>query len=215
MTKWQLILSPNTSGAANMAADLALFNNYESGKSDTSTLRIFSWEPKCVSYGYSQKPVKKEGWDAVRRPTGGGIVYHEAGEVSYSIVTSIENPQLPEGLIPSYLAISEILVEALKQLGVRAKIFGSKKRSRDVQSQALLCFAEPAEYEIVSHGQKIVGSAQKRGKRAMLQQGTICLNGFGFAELSGALSRAFGNRLCYNMPDERIESSALLGTTAR
>ena len=31
----------------------------------------------------------------------------------------------------------------------------------------------PAEYEIVAKGRKIVGSAQKRGKRALLQQGSI------------------------------------------
>jgi len=39
-----------------------------------------------------------------------------------------------------------------------------------------LCFSYPAEYEIVCQGKKIVGSAQKRGKRALLQQGSIFMS---------------------------------------
>jgi lipoate-protein ligase A len=36
-----------------------------------------------------------------------------------------------------------------------------------------LCFSCSAEYEIVVQGKKVVGSAQKRGRRALLQQGSI------------------------------------------
>lgn len=195
MDSWQLILSPETTGAVNMAADLDNFTRCEAGE-DLSVIRIYSWKPKCISFGYAQKVVREEGWEVVRRPTGGGIVYHEAGEVSYSIVTRIDDPALPEGLIPSYLAISKILVDALISLGVEAKILNTKletlNKSQSSNVQNLLCFAQAMEYEIVSGGKKIVGSAQKRGRRAMLQQGTIKLDErFDFAAISGALVKAF------------------------
>ncbi len=158
----------------------------ESGKNDP-VLRIYSWKPNCISLGYSQK-VEKEihvgaakglGWDVVKRPTGGGIVFHNEAEVTYSLVTAIDNPVLPKGLVPSYKKISEGVVFALSLLGMKVEI--SKSRVERRTQNTGLCFSYPAEYEIVVEGpstslgagKKIVGSAQKRGRRALLQQGSI------------------------------------------
>ena len=88
-----------------MQADLKLFNDFENGLI-SSTLRIYSWEPKCISLGYGQELdsllvgdlARKKGWDVVKRPTGGGIVFHNEAEVTYSLVTGLDNPQLPQGL---------------------------------------------------------------------------------------------------------------------
>lgn len=192
MTPWQLILSSALSGQANMDLDLKLFNDFEKG-SISSALRIYSWKPNCVSLGYSQK-VKKEvdldraktlGWDVVKRPTGGGIVFHNEAEVTYSLVTSIDNPVLPKGLVPSYKKISDAVVYGLNQLGLHAQIRNPIPRLRSGQESEIrnkskilnpksqLCFSYPAEYEIVVDGRKIVGSAQKRGRKALLQQGSI------------------------------------------
>lgn len=231
MDPWQLILAPQTNGATNMAADLAFFQRCEAGE-NLSVLRIYSWRPKCISYGHSQKierlidcqKEKHHGWDLVRRPTGGGIVYHNEDEVSYSVITNLNNTRLPKGLLSSYRAISEVLVEALKYLGVKAEICGlePKKRSRDSsaclpagRSQIPLCFAEPEGHEIVSDGQKIVGSAQKRGRRAILQQGTIKIEDkFSFDEVARALICTFKKKLCYNNFDERTKGSPLLQNAA-
>ena len=157
-----------------------------------SVLRIYSWEPQCISIGYSQKveeeidleKAKALGWDVVKRPTGGGIVFHNQAEVSYSLVTDIDYPLLPKGLIPSYKKISEAIVYALDRMGIVAQTLNPKSEilnkseiparpagGRNPKSQ--LCFSYPTEYEIVVDGEKIVGSAQKRGKRALLQQGSI------------------------------------------
>ncbi|MGB9612950.1 MAG: lipoate--protein ligase family protein, partial [Candidatus Margulisiibacteriota bacterium] len=83
----------------------------------------------------------------------------------------IDNPILPKGLVPSYRKISEAVVWGLNQLGIHAQIRNSKSEIRNPKSQ--LCFFYPTEYEIVVAGKKIVGSAQKRGRRALLQQGSI------------------------------------------
>src|SRR3990167_7314802 len=105
------------------------------------------------------------GWDIVKRPTGGGIVFHNEAEVTYSIVTEIGNPLLPKGLVPSYKKISEAVVAGLAGIGVAAELQTSniklqnKSKSPNQKSRTSLCFSFPAEYEIVVSGKKIVGSA--------------------------------------------------------
>ena len=177
MTFWQLITTPNLSGSANMQFDIKLFNNCEK-EIVPSMLRIYSWRPKCISMGYSQDMsglvdrllAKKMGWEVVKRPTGGGIVFHNEAEVTYSLITPIDS--LPKGLVPSYKKISEAVVKGLGKIGIRAKIARTQNSEHRAQNTGL-CFSYPAEYEIVCQGRKLVGSAQKRGKRALLQQGSI------------------------------------------
>lgn len=170
------------SGARHMRRDVDNFSECEAG-APGPVLSVYQWEPQCISIGYSQKTdaeidagkAQRLGWDIVNRPTGGGIVFHNIHEVTYSLVMPID--ALPGGLIPSYIKISEVIVEVLKRIGIAAEIQSSRSKAQNnlqVQNQkSQLCFSYPAEYEIVHNGKKLVGSAQKRGKRALLQQGSI------------------------------------------
>jgi len=188
MTSWHLIKTPGLSGHENMQFDLKLFNDFEKGLVP-STFRVYSWKPKCISLGYSQKMerlldaevVRLLGWDVVRRPTGGGVVFHNEAEVTYSLVTAIDDPVLPKGLVSSYKRISEAVALGLKKVGVVAVI---SNRKLEMRNRAQLCFAYPAEYEIMVGGKKIVGSAQKRGKRTLLQQGSIFVRNMGPGDYS-------------------------------
>ena len=38
------------------------------------------------------------------------------------------------------------------------------------------CFSSPSLYEVLVQGKKVIGSAQKRSKKGLLQQGSILLN---------------------------------------
>jgi lipoate-protein ligase A len=161
-----------------MEMDVMALKGFEQG-AVPSTIRIFAWQNNCISIGYSQKieeeidlpKAKQMGWEVVQRPTGGGIVFHNLAEVSFSVITAIDDPTLPPGLIPSYLKVSEAVVEGLRGLGIEAEI---RPQTKDQRPQTTgLCFSYPAEYEIVVGGKKIVGSAQKRTKKALLQQGSI------------------------------------------
>ncbi|MBI5698923.1 lipoate--protein ligase family protein [Candidatus Saganbacteria bacterium] len=176
MRSANLLTDRRKSGSRHMQQDIDLFNDHEKGQIP-AVLRVYSWDPPCISLGYSQileneidiEKAKKLGWDVVKRPTGGGIVFHNEAEVTYSLITGID--RLPAGLIPSYKKISEAVVTGLSKIGIRAEI-----RPQNIEHRALntgLCFSYPAEYEIVVDGRKIVGSAQKRGRRALLQQGSI------------------------------------------
>jgi len=191
--------TPKLSGPKNMQSDLELFEAFENGMAN-STLRVYSWNPPCISLGYSQNgeeeidlsKAKAMGWEVVTRPTGGGIVFHNEAEVTYSLVTAIDNPIFPEGLVPSYKKISEAIIYALQLIGINAKIQTSniklQNKSQILNSKSQLCFSYPAEYEVVVEGRKIVGSAQKRGKRTLLQQGSIFVRNTP-AELFSVLKR--------------------------
>jgi lipoate-protein ligase A len=169
------------SGKYNMEYDLYLFNNFEQG-SIPSTLRVYGWESPCISLGYTQVPekelnianCKKYGIEIVKRPTGGGIVFHNEHEVTYSFICGNDEKKLPEGLIESYKFISNIVIKALRKFGLHAELSESRHNE-----QARLCFSFPASYEITLEGNKIVGSAQKRGKKALLQQGSIFVKNTG------------------------------------
>ncbi len=103
------IIIENANGQHHMDRDIKLFDLYE--KSDLSpTLCLYSWNKPCISLGYSQS-IDEEidpdiannlGWDVVRRPTGGGIVFHNTSEITYSFFSQIDNPAIPKGLISSY-----------------------------------------------------------------------------------------------------------------
>ncbi|OGC07250.1 hypothetical protein A2230_09300 [candidate division WOR-1 bacterium RIFOXYA2_FULL_36_21] len=183
MKKFSLFIDKNKSGSFHMQRDLSLFQKCEA-KDDLYVICIYSFYPPCISLGYSQKEekeidmqkAKSLGWEVVKRPTGGGIVFHNTAEITYSLIMPAENPILPKGLISSYLFISEAVVIALKSIGIKADI---KQQTPDHRQQITnrrqpgLCFSYPAEHEIVVEGKKVVGSAQKRGKNAILQQGSI------------------------------------------
>lgn len=159
----------------NMDYDLFLFNKYEQGSSPV-TLRIYGWEKPSISLGYTQRAdielnaanCKERGIEIVKRPTGGGIVFHNEHEVTYSFICDKDDQRLPKGLIESYKFISIIIIRSLIKVGVPAELSDTRH-----SEQARLCFSFPASYEITLEGTKIVGSAQKRGKKALLQQGSI------------------------------------------
>ncbi|PIS30874.1 hypothetical protein COT42_02270 [Candidatus Saganbacteria bacterium CG08_land_8_20_14_0_20_45_16] len=185
MKTWQFIISKPASGRENMELDLKLFR-----EATEPIIRIYSWAHQCISVGYAQKidellvlaKTSELGWEIVKRPTGGGIVFHNEAEVTFSVVAGLDD--LPAGLLPSYYKVSEAVLEALRMIGVAAQIKASPTitvgdggmnplpvaEEKGVRS---LCFSYPAEYEIVCQGKKIVGSAQKRGRAKLLQQGSI------------------------------------------
>ncbi|OGB87047.1 hypothetical protein A3J44_05440 [candidate division WOR-1 bacterium RIFCSPHIGHO2_02_FULL_45_12] len=179
MENWRLEVSPKQTGRSNMQTDLQMFSVFEEGNI-APTLRIYSWQPRCITVGYGQKLEKQIdlekaqqlGWDVIQRPTGGGIVFHNEAEVTYSLVMAMNDPILPKGLVPAYKKISEAVVAALNYLGIKAGMAKIQDLERRASNDGL-CFSYPAEYEIVVGSKKIVGSAQKRGQRALLQQGSI------------------------------------------
>jgi lipoate-protein ligase A len=179
---WRLIHTPDLPGTENMALDHALLENVAEQRS-RPVLRLYSWQPFCLSIGYAQpiadvdqEALARRGWDLVRRPTGGRAILH-GDELTYSVIGPATNQHLRGGVLESYRCLSQGLVEALKNLGLSPAVAPDSARLNEVQRANPICFEVPSAYEITAGGKKLIGSAQTRRLGAVLQHGTIPLTG--------------------------------------
>jgi lipoate-protein ligase A len=110
----------------------------------------------------------------VRRPTGGGAIWHHH-EVTYALFVA-EGHALARPSVRLYRAVHGAISGGLVQLGINAvrsgEVFSSGACGR---SRPLLCFTDRTPDDIVCEGTKIVGSAQRRRWGAVLQHGSILL----------------------------------------
>ena len=181
MTTWRLLHTPPSTGAWNMAADEAILEHIHRRQS-RPTLRIYSWNPPCLSLGYAQSfkdvdvnRLKSQGWEVVRRVTGGRAILH-TDELTYSITGSADEPVLSGSVLESYNRIAQALLYAVQSLSVPVEM----KEHEDGHSQQNLnpiCFEVPSTYEITVNGKKLIGSAQARKKEGVLQHGSLPLTG--------------------------------------
>ncbi len=154
--------------ALNMALDRLLLQGTE------SVFRLYGWSQPTLSLGRNQKDFHDLNQEAlkacalVRRDTGGQAVLHQH-ELTYSFVGSI--PPLPQGVLESYRFLSRPLSKALTSLGV-AVTSGEYKKFKPRGSH---CFLEPSAYELLLEGKKLIGSAQRRQGKRLLQHGAILL----------------------------------------
>ncbi len=183
MNTWRLLYTPPSSGAWNMAVDESILEHIHRGES-LPTLRLYAWEPACLSLGHAQsfkdvdmEQVKANGWEVVRRVTGGRAILH-TDELTYSVTGSAEEPVLAGGVLESYNRLAQALLFAIRELGLPVEI---KEHVLDGQPAALnlnpVCFEMPSTYEITVDGKKLIGSAQARKKEGVLQHGSLPLTG--------------------------------------
>lgn len=179
--QWRLLVTPASCGAWNMATDEAVLEAVTQNQS-LSTLRLYSWEPACLSIGYAQPciDIDKErlcelGWDWVRRPTGGRAILH-TDELTYSVIAPLSEQRVTGGVLESYQRLSKALLTALRSMNIPAEAHPISPTG-NVQGSGPVCFEVPSNYEIVVGGKKLIGSAQARRKNGVLQHGTLPLWG--------------------------------------
>ena len=177
---WRLIRSAQADGATNMAMDEAILRAVVNGQVPP-TLRLYAWEPPCLSLGRSQKvadvdldALRAVGYDLVRRPTGGKAILH-VDELTYSVVVPQDDPRMAGGIVGSYRRLSVGLVRGLERLSVTGLVADQQAESRRLEGP--VCFEVPSDYEITVGGRKLVGSAQMRSQGVVLQHGALPLWG--------------------------------------
>jgi len=180
-TTWRLILSPPATGAENMALDEAILEAAASGASPP-TLRLYAWEPACLSLGYAQpfddvdhQELQALGWDLVRRPSGGRAILH-SDELTYALIAPADNPHFAGSVLDSYRHLSKGLAAALSSLGLKPEV-NAQHRDQYIEHTSPVCFQVPSAYEITVQGKKLIGSAQVRRRGGVLQHGSLPLEG--------------------------------------
>jgi len=178
---WRLIEHPSAQGSWNMAVDEAILESVYSGESPP-TLRLYAWQPACLSLGHAQpyaevdtEALTANGWDIVRRPTGGRAILH-VDELTYAVIAPETDPRVKGGVLESYLRLSQALLASLQLLGLRPQV-EEKESNGNKRKPNPVCFEVPSNYEITVNDKKLIGSAQARRKEGILQHGALPLYG--------------------------------------
>ena len=172
---WTVVFDPPRDGAVNMAVDHALAETVEP---DAGWLRLYRWTRPTLSLGrnepaadgYDFEHAGRLSIDVVRRPTGGRGVLHDA-ELTYAVVA----PVAAVGrLRAAYAVVQRGLAAALRSLGVDARLAAGGVPGAP---RAGACFDVTTGGEVVAGGRKLTGSAQARIGRALLQHGSVLIEG--------------------------------------
>jgi lipoate-protein ligase A len=164
-----------------MAVDESILKHIHRGES-LPTLRLYAWNPPCLSLGYAQPfsdvdvmRLKQRGWEIVRRATGGRAILH-TDELTYSVTAPADEPRVAGTILESYNRLAGALFAAVQDLSlsVEMKEYGPKPASQNLNP---VCFEVPSTYEITVGGKKLIGSAQARKKEGVLQHGSLPLTG--------------------------------------
>ncbi|MFH1778927.1 MAG: lipoate--protein ligase family protein, partial [Candidatus Omnitrophota bacterium] len=174
---WRLILDEANDPHMNMAIDEAIMM-CQAESASSPTLRIYRWLYPCVSIGRFQNLEsalnREDNLALVRRPTGGGVVFHNELSFTYSIVYPESSFVLPKGVSNSYREIHGGILQGLRSLGINAALHTIKQgQRRSLKSK--FCFSSPCEFDIVCGNRKIAGAAQRRRYGVVLHQGEVSL----------------------------------------
>jgi len=179
---WRYLVTPAAYGAWNMAVDEAILLVAGDGKA-LPTLRLYAWEPACLSLGYAQpiadvdlSQLQGHGWQLVRRPTGGRAILH-IDELTYSVIGPQDEPRLAGGVLESYQVLAQALVRACHHLGVPAQTNALAPGRESSAPKGPVCFEVPSNFEITVEGKKLIGSAQARRREGVLQHGSLPIHG--------------------------------------
>ena len=175
--QWRLIDSGPCRASYNMAIDEAIATSARRGAAPP-TLRFYGWDRPSLSLGCFQTTdgvdiayCRTHDIPVVRRPTGGRAILH-GDELTYSFSAPTGRPHFAGSLLESYRSISSAFLLAFKKIGIPAESKMTRERGR-VLTGSPLCFASSSYGEILVNRGKLVGSAQKRWRDGLLQQGSI------------------------------------------
>jgi lipoate-protein ligase A len=163
-----------------MAVDEAVLHSAGRGEA-LPTLRLYAWEPACLSLGYAQpfsdvdvERLNARGWEVVRRATGGRAILH-TDELTYSVTAPLDDPLMQGTILESYQRLAQALVAGVRSLGIPVEM--AEHAPATGAAKGPVCFEVPSAYEIVTGGKKLIGSAQARKREGVLQHGTFPLVG--------------------------------------
>lgn len=152
-------------------------------------VRLYTWSGAgAITFGRNQRQDTALNWEEVgdtpviRRITGGRAVYHDPGELTYSLAV---NPAAPErqhlggSIAKSSALFSKALHDFAEQQGVPSDVV---TRSAPADASPAIfhkapCFASAARHELIAADRKIIASAQRQVDGVILQHGSIKLRG--------------------------------------
>ncbi|MGA3283619.1 MAG: hypothetical protein ABSD57_04075 [Verrucomicrobiota bacterium] len=186
--EWLLLNSDAGPGAFNMALDEALLEAMS--RLGRPVLRFYGWTEPAATFGYFQKYADVERVTSlrplIRRPTGGGIVPHDA-DWTYSLAFPPGHEWHSLRAEESYRRVHEWIQSAFAKLKVTTALAPTPNSEllaapnpamageggRTPNSEMGQCFAGYEKFDVLWNGKKIAGAAQRRNKLGLLIQGSV------------------------------------------
>ncbi len=206
-----------------MAVDEALLN--DAIANGTATLRFYQWSEPTLSLGYFQSCAEREQHSAsrscavVRRQSGGGAILHDR-ELTYSLVLRPghrliqDAPKLYDAVHASFIDVLATSLPAADRPLIRLRMRGNEPAGGG--PEPFLCFQRRSPGDVVLEqvgaaiatestksavdspvAWKILGSAQRRHRGAILQHGSLLIERSpaapelpGWSDLSGVPTTA-------------------------
>lgn len=166
---WWNVNSGPSEAAFNMALDEALLETV--GTLGAPVLRFYGWKLPAATFGYFQHYTEIERTTLlrplIRRPTGGGLVPHDA-DWTYSLAFPPGHEWHELRAEESYRRVHEWIQRAFAKLGVPTEVALCCKKAAPGQ-----CFVGYEKFDLLWLGRKIAGAAQRRNKLGLLIQGSV------------------------------------------
>ena len=166
---WLLLQSGPGEPAFNMALDEALLE--AAARVGRPVLRFYGWTEAAATFGYSQKFAVVERLThlrpLIRRPTGGGLVPHDA-DWTYSLIFPPQHDWHGLKAVESYQRVHEWLRAAFARLQTATELSPCC-----VEESPGQCFAGAERFDLLWQGRKIAGAAQRRNRDGLLVQGSV------------------------------------------
>lgn len=168
-SSWLLLQSGPGNYAYNMALDEALLEAMP--RLRQPVLRFYGWTEGAASFGYFQHYAEIESLTPlrplVRRPTGGGLVPHQA-DWTYSLVFPVTHEWYELAAKVSYQRVHEWIQAAFARVNIPTQLAPAA-----VKAQPGQCFVGCEQSDLLWRGSKIAGAAQRRRRDGLLIQGSV------------------------------------------
>jgi lipoate-protein ligase A len=172
--RWLLLQSCSGPADFNMALDEALLESMP--RLGWPVLRFYGWTEPAATFGYFQKYADVERAThlrpLIRRPTGGGIVPHNA-DWTYSLVFPPGHEWHSLKAEASYRRVHEWIQAAFAKLNVATKLASTRYPPLVTRHSSKGCFVGHEKFDLLWYGKKIAGAAQRRNKLGLLIQGSV------------------------------------------
>jgi lipoate-protein ligase A len=134
---------------------------------------VYGWTEPAATFGYFQKYAAIERATPlrplIRRPTGGGIVPHDA-DWTYSLTFPPGHEWHSLRAEESCRRVHEWMQAAFGRLGIETELASVASPNYKLSGQ---CFVGHEKSDVLWNGKKIAGAAQRRNKLGLLIQGSV------------------------------------------
>jgi lipoyl(octanoyl) transferase len=170
------------SAAGQMAIDEALARTVT-----VPVLRVYGWGMPTATFGYSQRfsglPEAVKRLNAVRRWSGGGVVFH-GSDLTLALVVPAGETMAAKKPLEFYQLLHEAILAVVRGVVPEARlVMPNECRAGGV------CFESPVEFDIVANQKKICGGALRRFRGGVLYQGSLHCHGIDGADIAGIMGQ--------------------------